>query len=108
VELEAERIELAMLAAWLGGQAASARATKDAGAVLSRSALYFSGRRGALLADPDVEAALRKLALAADIAGREAPMREYGSPVHFQPSKGQPPASRGRKALSPGIVVTSL
>ena len=73
IELQAERIELAMLGDWLGRRRAQpiATATEQADAVLFRVALCFSGRCEVSLGDPDVRAALENLALATDAARRE-------------------------------------
>jgi uncharacterized protein (TIGR02444 family) len=73
IELQAERIELAMLGDWLVRRRAQpiATATEDADAVLFRVALCFSGRCEVSLGDPDIRAALENLALATDAARRE-------------------------------------
>jgi uncharacterized protein (TIGR02444 family) len=83
IELEAERIELATLADWLDDREAVApepSKSSGASAVLSTVARHFSIGGEAALGDPDVQAALEKLALAADIARRETALSS-GSPV---------------------------
>jgi uncharacterized protein (TIGR02444 family) len=72
VELEAERIELATLADCLSRHTRSAPTADGVDTVLTRVVFHFAGKSTASLSDPDVDAALRKLVVAAEPFGRGA------------------------------------
>jgi uncharacterized protein (TIGR02444 family) len=69
IEIEAERIEFAVLADWLEARAAApARADAEPSAVLRAVALHFAAGGPARLREPEIEQALAVLAEAAEQA----------------------------------------
>ncbi len=72
IEIEAERVELDMLATWLAEAGDRPTATAhDAAALLARLARYFAGARSGLPEEPEIGRALRILELAAREAAGE-------------------------------------